>query len=111
MNWSKSMGDDDFIVKLLGAIKKGENVPMKKAYWISDTKRNRFLRKYGFRHGSNNKTLYSRSGYLAQLVPALEMTHALRYICKIKGGEGRIWNADESLTARYEHKTKGWGVI
>ena len=96
---------------MTAALEKGKTVPTKKAYWISDTKRNRFLRKYGFRHGSNDKTLYSRSGYLAQLVPALEMTYALRYICKIKGGEGRIWNVDESLTARDEHKSKGWGVI
>ena len=55
-------------------------------------------------------TLYSKQGYLAQLVPALEMTYALRHILGIKGGEGRIWNADESLTSRFELKNGGWGI-
>ena len=102
--------EDDFTIQIKAELIKNKDLLSKETYWPEDSQRNRLLRKYNLRHGKNDPTLYSTEGYLAQLVPALEMTYALRHILGIKGGEGRIWNADESLTSRYEVKKGGWGV-
>ena len=55
-------------------------------------------------------TQYSQEGYINQLVPALTLTYALRELLGIKGGEGKIWNADESMTYRYDQNTQTWTV-
>ena len=37
-------------------------------------------------------------------------TYAFCYIFQVKGGEGRIQNADESLTYRFEEKSQSWTI-
>ena len=49
------------------------------------------------KHRKNSGTRFSRNGYVAQIMPALMMTHALRYAFDIEGGQGQIENADESM--------------
>ena len=104
------MKEDEFTTQIKAEIVKNKDLSSKQTYWPVDSHRNRLLRKYNLKYGKNDSTLYSKQGYLAQLVPALEMTYALRHILGIKGGEGRIWNADESLTSRFELKNGGWGI-
>ena len=57
---------------------------------------------------TKSRTFYSKEGLLCQLVPSLEQTFALREIFGIPLGEGRILNADESMTFRYDQQSKSW---
>ena len=59
---------------------------------------------------SSCQTFYSLSGLKPQLVPALEYSYALRSVFSIPAGQGRIWNADESMCYRWCPTTKSWTV-
>ena len=63
---------------------------------------------YNLRKKQSDGTLYSKVGLMCQLVPTLEMTFALRKLFNIPGGQGRILNADESMTWRYDEASKSW---
>ena len=53
---------------------------------------------------------YSKEGLLCQFVPSLEQTFALREIFGIPGRVGRILNIDESMTYRYDQRSKSWQI-
>ena len=53
-------------------------------------------------------SLYSKSEYLFQLLPCLELIYALRKAFGILVGVGRILNADEVMTYRYDPSTRAW---
>ena len=67
-----------------------------------------FMTRFNLKYKKNSKTFYSKEGLLCQLVPSLEQTFALREIFNIPVGEGRILKADESMTYRYDQRSKSW---
>ena len=105
-----TLDDTDFNVVMREHLEKNKQKKESESFWPSPAWRSRFLRKYKLRYGLSNESTYEKSGYLAQLVPALEMTYALRHVFEIKGGTGKIWNADESLTYRFMEKKRTWTV-
>ena len=58
----------------------------------------------------NSGTRFSRNGYVAQIMPALMMTHALRYAFDIEGGQGQIENADESMIYSFNSGYRSWTI-
>ena len=58
--------------------------------------------------GSMSNSLYSKQEYLHQLLPCLEFTFALRKAFGVPVGVGRILNADEVMTYRYDPSTRTW---
>ena len=70
--------------------------------------RSRFMLEYNMRYGSLGTTLYSQSEYLFQLLPCLEFTYALRKAFGVPVGVGRILNADEVMTYRYDPSSRCW---
>ena len=52
----------------------------------------------------------SRRAYKAQMAPALLMAWLLKKIFKILDGVGRILNADESMSYRYNQVYNTWTI-
>ena len=67
-----------------------------------------FNLEYNLRYGTMGNSLYSKSEYLFQLLPCLELIYALRKAFGIPVGVGRILNADEVMTYRYDPSTRTW---
>ena len=66
-------------------------------WWITQRFRTIFASTWNLKYESSTSTRFSRRGYMAQVVPSLMMTMALRHAFDIPGGEGRIQNVDESM--------------
>ena len=66
------------------------------------------MTRWDLKFRSKNRMFYSKEGLLCQLVPSLEQTFALREVFDIPLGEGRILNADESMTFRFDQQSKSW---
>ena len=66
-------------------------------WWITRHFRTVFASTWNLKYQSSTSTRFSRRGYMAQVVPSLMMTMALRHAFDIPGGEGRIQNVDESM--------------
>ena len=84
--------------------------PEKDAYWPVTLWRHNFAKTYNLKHKKNAGTRFSRNGYIAQMLPALMMTHALRCAFDIEGGEGRIENADESMVYAFNSADRSWTI-
>ena len=69
-----------------------------------------FARTWNMKYKSSSSTRFSRRGYLAQVVPSLMMTLALRHAFDIPGGEGRIENADESMCYIFNSAKRSWTI-
>ena len=68
------------------------------------------MAEYNLKYKKESKTQYSKASLLAQYVPSLEMTYALRILYGIEGGIGQIFNADESMTFRWDTSSKSWTI-
>jgi len=84
--------------------------PANKCFWPVSVWRSNFGKTYNLKFNKNSGTRFSRNGYIAQAVPALMMTHALRYAFDIPGGEGRIENADETMVYSFNSANRSWGI-
>lgn len=70
--------------------------------------RSRFMKRYNFGHGNEAGTQTNFIELMTQMEPALTVTYCLRMLYDIKGGEGRIKNADQSMFYRYYETKKSW---
>ena len=68
------------------------------------------MNRFNIKYKSNSKTFYSKEGLLCQLVPSLDQCFALKEIFEVPDGEGRILNIDESMTYRYDQRSKSWRI-
>ena len=57
-----------------------------------------------------SKFNFSRRAFMAQVLPSLMMTMALRHAFDIPGGEGRIQNVDESMCYMFNSAKRSWTV-
>ena len=69
-----------------------------------------FASTWNLKYQSSTSTRFSRRGYMAQVVPSLMMTMALRHAFDIPGGEGRIQNVDESMCYMFNSAKRSWTV-
>ena len=86
----------------------GKQMPNADTWWPYPMFRSRFMLQYNLRFGALGNSLYSRSEYLFQLLPCLEFRFALRKAFGVPAGVGRILNADEVMTYRYDPSTRCW---
>ena len=100
--------DTDYITELKKSLALGEKKSDAVTYWPSQVVRSRFNLEYNLRYGTMGNSLYSKSEYLFQLLPCLELIYALRKAFGIPVGVGRILNADEVMTYRYDPSTHMW---
>ena len=105
-----SLRSDDTVALITSQVEKSKDVPDKDCWWPTDSARSRFMRKYNLRYKNRNVTTYSWSSLKDALTPSLIMSSAIRHVFGIKGGEGKSFNADESLTYRWVQKSKTWTV-
>ena len=82
----------------------------KNCWWMTAKFRSVFARTWNMKYKSSSSTRFSRRGYLAQVVPSLMMTLALRHAFDIPGGEGRIENADESMCYIFNSAKRSWTI-
>ena len=68
------------------------------------------MAQYNLDYGDTSNTLYSKRELFQQLVPSLEFVYALRKAFGIPVGVGRILNADESMTFKFDSKSNSWGI-
>ena len=87
-----------------------QQVQQSEGFWPGKMWRSRFLRKYNIKLKTITTTFYSQRAYKAQFVPSLELTYTLRKIFHVKGGVGKILNADESMVYRFDASSKSWTV-
>ena len=102
--------DSDFISRMKKNIANSSLILEKDVYWPTTLRRTRLLNKFNLKYKTRKDTQYTVSGIEDQITPGLMMNFAIRKMFKIKGGEGRIFNADESLAYRWIQSTKTWGV-
>ena len=100
--------DTDYITELKKSLAIGEKNSDAVTYWPTQMVRSRFNLEYNLRYGTMGNSLYSKSEYLFQLLPCLELIYALRKAFGIPVGVGRILNADEVMTYRYDPSTCTW---
>ena len=100
--------DTDYITELKKSLALGEKKSDAVTYWPNQVVRSRFNLEYNLRYGTMGNSLYSKSEYLFQLLPCLELIYALRKAFGIPMGVGRILNADEVMTYRYDPSTRTW---
>ena len=79
-------------------------------WWITQHVRTVFASTWNLKYQSSTSTRFSRRGYMAQVVPSLMMTMALRHAFDIPGGEGRIQNVDESMCYMFNSAKRSWTV-
>ena len=79
-------------------------------WWITQHFRTVFASTWNLKYQSSTSTRFSRRGYMAQVVPSLMMTMALRHAFDIPGGEGRIQNVDESMCYMFNSAKRSWTV-
>ncbi len=94
--------------KLRESLAMGKKMSDATTWWPYAMFRSRFMLQYNLRYGSLGNSLYSRSEYLFQLLPCLEFTFALRKAFGVPAGVGRILNADEVMTYRYDPATRSF---
>ena len=82
----------------------------KNCWWMTAKFRSVFARTWNMKYKSSSSTRFSRRGYLAQVVPSLMLTLALRHAFDIPGGEGRIENADESMCYIFNSAKRSWTI-
>ena len=80
------------------------------SFWLSGMWISRFMCSYNLHFGATGKTMFSKGELFQQLVPSLEFVYALRKAFGVPVGVGRIWNADESMSFRYDSNTKSWVI-
>ena len=80
----------------------------KKTFWITSAFTSNFMKRFNLKLAQSKGTTYSKTGLLCQLVPSLEMTCTIRKLFNVPHGKGRILNADESMTYRFDEKSKSW---
>ena len=100
--------DSPFSEALKLALETGKSKNDGDSWWPTAMWRSRFMLEYNMRYGSLGTTLYSQSEYLFQLLPCLEFTYALRKAFGVPVGVGRILNADEVMTYRYDPSSRCW---
>ena len=98
--------DSSFSETLKLALETGKSKNDGDSSWPTAIWRSRFMLEYNMRYGSLGTTLYSQSEYLFQLLPCLEFTYALRKAFGVPVGVGRILNADEVMTYRYDPSSR-----
>jgi len=103
-----SIGDNEFELNLLAKVEEGKSKPIGESFWLSGMWISRFMCRYNLHFGSTGKTMFSKRELFQQLVPSLEFVYALRKAFGVPVGVGRILNADESMSFRYDSKTKSW---
>ena len=77
-------------------------------WWPTRYWRSVFARTWNMKYRSTSQSRFSRRGYLAQVVPSLMMTLALRHAFDIPGGEGSIQNIDESMCYMFNSDKRSW---
>ena len=87
-----------------------EKYPENMCYWPVQVWRQRHAKTFNLQYKKNSSTRFSRNGYIAQMLPALMMTHALRTAFDIQGGEGQIENADESMCYSFNSSDRSWTI-
>ena len=99
-----------FMTRLRQSLAQGEKMSNVDTWFPYPMMRSRFLLQYNIRYGSISDSLYSKSEYFFQLLPCLEFTYALRKAFGVPVGVGRILNADEVMTYRYDPPSRSWHV-
>ena len=89
---------------------RSKNIEEKATFWPGQFFRTRFTKTYNLKYEKHHDTQFSRRGYKSQLVPAITLNRALRYMFKIGAGEGNIRNVDESMCYAYNTASKSWTV-
>ena len=102
--------DTEFMTRLRQSLAQGEKMSNVDTWFPYPMMRSRFLLQYNIRYGSISDSLYSKSEYFFQLLPCLEFTYALRKAFGVPVGVGRILNADEVMTYRYDPPSRSWHV-
>ena len=82
----------------------------KKTFWPSKMYKSRLMSKFNLKRKANNSTYYAKKELICQLIPALSMTFILRRLFNVPALEGRILNADESMTYRWDTEAKSWQI-
>ena len=103
-----SIGDNEFELNLLAKVEEGKSNPIGESFWLSGMRISRFMCRYNLHFGATDKIMFSKRELFQQLVPSLEFVYSLRKAFGVPVGVGRILNADESMSFRYDSKTKSW---
>ena len=103
-----SIFDNEFELNLLAKVEEGKSKPIGESFWFSGMWISRFMCRYNLHFGATGKTMFSKRELFQQLVASLEFVYALRKAFGVPVSVGGILNADESMSFRYDSKTKSW---
>ena len=84
--------------------------PENQCWWPHTIWCSNFAKTWNLSYKGCQQTQFSRRKYMAQVVPSLMMTLALRHAFDIPVGVGRIENADESMCYSYNSANKSWTI-
>ena len=104
------VNDKAFAKSLNQSIKESKDKKLTKTFYPTATFQSRLARRYNLSFKKSSTTQYDLQSLKAELVPTLQQTFALRKAFSIPGGQGRIWNIDESMTYRYDEQSRIWTV-
>ena len=107
---SKALKTDSYLQELIDA----QPMPTRGQYIFVPTKRWRqsFCKRYNLKvERITSKTQYNLDSYLAQTVPALANTFAMRMLYDIKPGTGQIANVDQSMHYRWYDQNKVFKIV
>ena len=102
------LSDPELYVILEVKAAEAKDLKPEKSFWLTKVWLSRFMCQYNLDHDMTSTTMYSKRELFQQLVPSLEFVFALRKAFGVPVGVGRILNADESMSFKFDSKSKSW---